>query len=148
MDNFDDIIDSRDVIKRIEELRDDLASRQEDRDACQYRKQATAGGKNCECDACMAFAEWNDGNEGLELAALERLQEDAEGYSDWLHGVTLIRDSHFTEYAQDLADDIYGNAMRNVSWPFDYIDWERAADALKQDYTAVDFDGVEYWVRS
>lgn len=27
------------------------------------------------------------------------------------------------------------------------IDWERAAEELRMDYTAVDFDGVTYWVR-
>jgi len=33
-------------------------------------------------------------------------------------------------------------------WPFSYIDWEAAADALRQDYLMVDFDGVNYWIRA
>lgn len=88
-----------------------------------------------------------DETEKAELKALEALQEEAEGYSDdWKYGATLIRDSYFTEYAQELAEDI-GAIDRNAKWPLQHIDWEAAADELKQDYTSVEFDGTTYWVR-
>lgn len=80
-----------------------------------------------------------------ELRVLKALAEEGEGYADWPYGGTLIRDSHFTEYAQQLAEDI--GAIKGDGWPNGFIDWERAADALKQDYGTVDFDGVEYWIR-
>jgi hypothetical protein len=64
-----------------------------------------------------------------------------------MHGETLIRDSYFEEYAQELAEDL-GYLQKNVSWPYDCINWEQAARELQQDYTSADFDGVTYWLRS
>lgn len=135
IDNTDDLIDSRDVIARIEELETeetDLIAATEGDD---YRPSATT-----------ELAEWRE-EYGAELAALRKLAEQAEGYAaDWRHGETLIRDSYFTEYAQQLADDI-GAVNADATWPNSCIDWERAASELQADYTAVDFDGVTYWIR-
>ncbi len=81
-----------------------------------------------------------------ELADLEALQDDTEGYApDWKHGATLIRNSYFTKYAQELADDL-GLLARDSAWPYTCIDWERAARELQYDYTQVEFAGVTYWV--
>lgn len=75
------------------------------------------------------------------------VREQADGCSDWKYGEALIRDSYFATYAEELASDI-GAIDRNAKWPLSHIDWEAAADELKMDYTAIDFDGVEYWIRS
>lgn len=115
VDNTEDILDSRDIIERIEELEND-----EDRDEC----------------------------DNLELEQLRKLAEEGENYaSDWKYGATLIRDSYFENYAQELAEDC-GMIPRDLAWPCSCIDWEQAARELKMDYTSIDFDGVEYWVRS
>jgi hypothetical protein len=135
----DDVIDSRDVIARIEELQsehDDLTIGIE-----------SAANPIEEIGAREALAEWLNGEEGQELAALEKLAEEAEGYAeDWQYGAQLIRDSYFQDYAQELAEDI-GAIDKAANWPNTCIDWESAAQELQQDYTAVDFDGVTYWVR-
>lgn len=90
---------------------------------------------------------FNDYDDQDELDALYKLKEEAEGYArDWEYGEYLIRDSYFEEYAEQLADDI-GAIDQTAGWPLTYIDWERAAEALQQDYTAVDYGGVIYWVR-
>ena len=126
-DNFDAVIDSRDVIARIEELEgevlnDDGVIDHSNEDA-DYR------------DKCG------------ELAALQALADEASGYAaDWPHGETLIRDSYFKAYAMELADDI-GAIDNNASWPLTCIDWDQAARELQMDYSAVDFDGVTYWIR-
>jgi hypothetical protein len=134
--NHDDIIDSRDVIARIEELEDDRAIVSEDQLA------AEMAGK----EPTTTLAEWDEDN-GAELKALRALAEEAEGYAaDWRHGEALIRDSYFQTYAQELAEDI-GAINREASWPNTCIDWEEAAEQLQQDYTSVDFDGVTYWIR-
>jgi len=124
IDNSWDIIDSREIIKRIQELEDAETLTPED------------------------IPEDEDiPEEVAELKALKDLQEEAEGYSeDWQFGSQLIRDSYFEEYAQELAEDI-GAIDRNANWPLSHIDWKAAADHLKQDYTSVEFDGVEYWIR-
>lgn len=116
--NYDDIIDSRDIIERIAELgnidRRDL-----------------------------------DQGERYELETLTELASDGEAnVSDWRHGEALIRDSYFVEYAQEFADDIGAFNPNAADWPLSYINWEAAAEALKQDYTELDFDGVTYWARA
>lgn len=87
--------------------------------------------------------------EAEELKALEDLAEKAEGSPDWLYGETLIRDSYFEDYAREFAEDagMLKGLKGDESWPFNCIDWEEAADQLKQDYFSVDFDGVYYWIR-
>jgi hypothetical protein len=60
---------------------------------------------------------------------------------------TLIHEDYFTEYAQELAEDI-GAIDPSASWPLTCIDWDAAADALKYDYTTVRFDGDDYLIRS
>lgn len=82
-----------------------------------------------------------------EYAALKALATEAAGYAaDWEYGEALIRDSYFETYAQELAEDC-GLINADAVWPNSCIDWERAADALKYDYTPVNFDGVTYWIR-
>ena len=89
-----------------------------------------------------------DEDEQVESAKLKALAEEAEGYcEDWRHGATLINESYFTEYAEQLASDIGDYNPNKVQWPYNHIDWEEAADELKQDYTQVDFDGITYFVR-
>jgi hypothetical protein len=116
--NNDDAIDSRDIIARIE-----------------YLQSLT--------DHEAGLKDW----EQEELSALLALAEEASQYAaDWEYGETLIRDSYFEDHARELADDI-GAVNPNASWPLTYIDWSAAAEALKIDYTAVDFAGVTYWIR-
>ena len=104
-----DIIDSRDVIERLIELRD---------------------------DPDLDIAEYN---------ALRELDREGEQYSeDWEYGATLIHENYFTQYAEDLANDI---GEVSDAWPFSCIDWDEAAELLKQDYTEVQFGEETYYVR-
>lgn len=118
--NDEDIIDSRDVIARIEYLRDC----QEERDEPLYPE------------------------EEAELTTLEALASEGESATpDWTYGATLIRDSYFITYASILAEDI-GAFNKAAGWPLNCIDWDKAAEELQVDYTPIDFDGVTYWVGS
>jgi hypothetical protein len=130
--NSQDIIDSRDVIARIAELEDRV-----------FNPIVGAGEPPDE----EPLGGWLDEYEKSELGALLELQEEAEGYSDWKDGATLIRDSYFEEYAEEFAEDIGAIDPDTSTWPSNHIDWEAAANELKGDYTGVTFDGVEYWVR-
>ncbi len=128
--NTDDIIDSRDVIARIEELEAEM-ERLTDEDA----------------EDRLTDKQWAESDDGLELAALKNLADEAEGYAaDWRHGEALIRDSYFKEYAMQYAEDV-GAINADASWPNTCIDWDQAARELQMDYTSVDFDGVTYWIR-
>ena len=131
LDNTQDVIDSRDVIARIDELRDEIASSEGDE-----FDGSKVGGPDDPVDA-----ELRD-----ELAALEALEALAEGYSeDWRHDAALIRESYFAEYCRELVRDIDG-LPRDLP---DYIeiDWEKTADNLRVDYSEVDYGGVAYLIR-
>ena len=78
------------------------------------------------------------------LAAIEGLA--TAGISDWEHGAILIRDDHFQEYAQQLAEDC-GCIPDGLTWPLTCIDWERAARELQYDYMPYRLSGETYWVR-
>ena len=151
-DKYDDIIDSRDVIARIEELEAEREALQKtvyewenaigDTDEEDEKQAAAEELGRAEID----LEEWDDDNDA-ELAALKALADEASGYAaDWYYGETLIRDSYFRDYAMQRAEDI-GAIDRNAVWPNTYIDWDQAAGELKMDYSAVDFDGVTYWIR-
>ena len=58
-----------------------------------------------------------------------------------------MRDSYFKDYAMELAEELARDEARDRSWPNTCIDWDQAARELRMDYTAVDFDGITYWIR-
>lgn len=153
--NTDDVIGSRDIIARIDEL-------QSERDALEndYEQAVTAPAYTdtdaditehetaaADVDAAeTALSDWDNSDEAEELRALTALADEATDYApDWQYGATLIRDGYFAEYAEELCKDI-GDLPQNIP---DYIviDWEATAENLKQDYTEVDFDGETYWIR-
>lgn len=126
-----DTIDVRDIIARVEELR-------KDRDGY-------------DADALDAWRENYPGDEE-ELKGLEDILDDLKGNGgdeqwegSW-YPVTLIRDSYFETYAQELAEDTC-EMGKAEGWPFRHIDWTAAAKELEQDYSTTEIDGVEYLFR-
>jgi hypothetical protein len=118
--NSDDLIDSREIMARIEELESYIEDSETDGD-------------------------FVDDSDFEELQALQDLASQGEGSPDWNYGETLIRDTYFSQYAEQLADDI--GAVPNSDWPLNCIDWDQAASDLQADYFDVDFDGITYWIR-
>ena len=147
--NSDNFIDSRDIIARIEELQECIASDLENITLPDELKEVVLSNTDY-LDSLLGLID-DDSDMALyasdvkELISLLKVAEQGEGYGDWEHGETLIRDSYFEDYAQELAEDI-GYVQRDVYWPV--IDWKATAEALKMDYTPIDFDGVEYWIRA
>lgn len=87
-----------------------------------------------------------DEDEKHELKMLEELAGQCEGHSDWGYGEALIRGEYFTEYAEDLAYEL-GVISRKAQWPIKHIDWEAAAEELKQEYAEVEFGDTTYFIR-
>lgn len=133
--NLEDIFDSRDVIKRINELKEEWAEVTEEESADDYALS--------EDDWSVGLGE--DG--AAEIVALLELAARPESeLSGWDYGVTFIADHYFIEYAKELAEDI-GAIDREASWPAYHIDWEAAAEDLKMDYSQYEFNGEIYWAR-
>lgn len=137
--NSDNVIDSRDVIARIEELEDALRDLEDAADDA-ADDSARAAEILAEIDA------WKAGEEGQELAALQALAAEAADYADdWQHGATLVSLGYWPTYAQELVEDT-GDLPKNLP-SYIVIDWEATADNLSADYTEVYFDGAAYLVR-
>lgn len=114
--NGEDIIDVRDIIARVEELEDN---------------QNTPEAKE-------------------EFIFLSTILHELCGYGgdeqwrgDW-YPVTLIRETHFTDYCEELVCDCYD--LKGVP-SFVHIDWEATARDMRVDYSEVDIDGVTYFYR-
>ena len=123
IDNTDDVIDSRDVIERIETLESLKADHDDDPE----------GGHFSDEDA-------------LELRNLRALANEAIQYSDdWEYGSSLIRDSYFTDYAREMLEDC-GDIPKDLPH-YIAVDWDQTALNIRVDYTPIDFGGVTYWVR-
>jgi hypothetical protein len=59
----------------------------------------------------------------------------------------LIPESEFTDYARELAEDC-GMVATDGGWPGRHIDWQAAADELRQDYTEYDYNGESCYTRA
>ena len=143
LSNVDDILDSRDIISTLEDLIMDAID--------EY-----ATWLDDESEFSVEDGDFSDIPETWleevcanydDIKALQALCAEGEGFADWNHGETLIHDSYFTTYAQELAEDVC-DMSNAVDWPFRHIDWQAAAEELQQDYSEIDFDGQTYWIRS
>ena len=136
-----DIINVRDIIARVEELENESVAYSD------------------ESDDDARTAAWAAANPGdaAELAALRAILDNLKGYGgdekwrgDW-YPVTLVRDSHFRDYAEQLAekcgytDEAARDSEKNPLLA--YIDWKAWARDVRMDYTPVDIDGCTYWYR-
>lgn len=159
MDNTEDTINSRDIIDRIDDLTSDRDALVEDVETCraelveaQNQRVGDVDAHQALTSALAAMEAWSESDDGKELAILKALAEEGESSPDWLYGETLIRESYFTDYTEQLIDDCYElpKELTSGDWPYRHItvDYEAAANELKSDYMELDFDGVTYLIRA
>jgi hypothetical protein len=150
--NSNDVIDSRNIIERIEELEGELqtAHEQDTEDGTtnlDFEKWLLA----VRADSSPAHChELND--EVEELQELRQLAADCESSPDWNYGETLIREDYFTDYIEELINDCYEmpKQMNSGEWPYRHmtIDFCAAAEEAKADYFEVSFFGTVYLIRA
>ena len=116
-----DIIDVRDIIERVGEL-EELQEMGEHLET-----------PDCELTQLRAVLEELKGSGG-----------DEQWRGDW-YPVTLIRESHFTEYTREILEDC-GTIPRDLpAWV--HIDWEATAREVKMDYSYVSIGELDYLYR-
>lgn len=157
INNNQDILDSRDVIARRDELAEERAAlvetladaktaweepgrtaEEESQDEQEAREGAIFSALQSAEEGLRAW----DADNAEELAALEAFIQD--GSAEWDHGVTLVRETYFEDYAQEHAEEL-DLIPRYASWPASCIDWKQAARELRYDYTGADWSGVTYY---
>ena len=153
----DDTINSEDITQRLEELSEeqsDLAG-----DITSWQDAVAQAANEDELNAAdeeLARAEhrlasWEKENLD-ELQALKAICKQGEGYGDWSYGDTLILESYFTKYIEELIDDCYPmpEGLKSGAWPYRHMtmDYEAAAEEAKQDYVEIDHDGTTYYFRA
>ena len=140
--NDEDVIDTRELIARIEDLESTKAALEEDVENATTQVEASDATR-----ALNVFAQ----DEGLELKLLLDFASECETLSDYHYGETLIRESYFPNYIEQLIDECYPmpEGFNSSNWPFNHItiDIAGAAEEAKQDYTCIEFDGVTYYAR-
>ena len=116
-----DVIDVRDIIARVEEIKHE-----------EWAGRATE----------TLYVERLD---------LQNILQDLKGYGgdeqyegDW-YPVTLIRESYFTEYTRELLADC--DILPPKIPDYIEIDWHATARNIQVDYSSVEIDGATYWYR-
>ena len=136
MSNFnfgDSIIDSRDVIERLEEMRNAKTEWWEANNVCRHEYAA---------DGSDMPDEWTEEDEE-ELTTLETFAAEGEdNFPDWEYGVTLIEEDYFEDHCREELTDC-GYISSDLP-SFIYIDWKTTTDEMRMNYSEVDVDGYTY----
>jgi len=152
----DDIIDSRQIISRHEELTDELDSLKEAiTDIKKDLEMASQEDKedleddleSAETDLSTFLDDYE-----TEMKILAEVIEEGECSSDWSHGEGLIHESYFEDYTRQLVDDCWEmpKEFNSGQWPWNHMtmDWEAAAEQLKDDYHEFTVAGETYYIRA
>ena len=166
--NTDNVIDSRNIVKRIDELTGDFQALVDDIEAAETDEEremafSTLSAwligdtdivpdlKALEGISFDDVSDWAESDDAHELKALLALADEADCSPDWSYGGVLLHEDYFTVYIEELINDCYElpKEFNSGAWPWRHmtIDYEAAADEAKQDYMEVNFDGETYWIR-
>lgn len=137
-----DFIDTRDLIERRDELKQDIlnsfledfehyADRTDDFDDILFEEEE--------------IQNWKEGwlDEIAEIGEIEKIEDELG--SEFEYGVTLVQEDYFEEYTKELLTDCGYLSKDFPSWI--EIDWEATAKNVKQDYTGVEYQGRTYYGR-
>jgi len=113
----DQILDVRDIIARVEDLREGQDDEDERAELAKLEEL---------------------------LASLKGYGGDEKWEGSW-YPLTLIRDDYFADAMEELVKDI-GDLPHDIP-DYLVIDWEATAKNLRVDYASVEFDGETYWYR-
>ena len=142
------MIDTRDLIERREELKQEILD--------SFLENFPHYEEMTESFEDIRFEEeeiesWKEDfeDELKEIEEINDLEEEINSYAgdNFDDGVYLIDEDYFEEYCEDLVSDI-GDLPKDLpSYISNNIDWSGVADDLRQDYSEVEFRGTTYLYR-
>ena len=149
------VIDTRDLHDRLEELKDKQDEIQNKKDEIKeaedipYKVISPEAAKEYEEELEDLVKELEelesdfDADEREELNELENMESEIP---EWRHGGTLIPERDWVEYCEELCKDI-GDLPQNIPG-YLVIDWEATAENIKADYSEIEYQGTTYLYRS
>ncbi len=140
--NTENVLDSRDIIKRLEELE---SLREEAIEAAKEEASEDLEEDEEPKEIDPSTFAWDEKEEYEELKKFAD-ECESEGAVDWTYGCTLIHTDYFTEYCEELVKDI-GDLPAEIP-QYLVIDWEKTAENLMTDYGTAEFDGQTYFFRN
>jgi hypothetical protein len=159
----DDVIDSRAIIARFDELNDEYNSLVEALEEAESEFRSISNSdesslvehqdaENSVAEANESLDEFNSSFDKDELDTLREVVREGENSPDWNHGETLIHESFFETYIEDLINDCYElpKEMNSGQWPYRHLtlDISSAAEEAKQDYYEIEVEGNVYFIRA
>lgn len=135
VNNRQDVLDSRDIQKRIDELESDINLLKDE-----LEELLDEAEEDRDTDRIGEIEE-EIVNIKSELKPLLELAD--AGIPDWKYGTTLIHEDYWVKFVQDICEDISGPIPDYI-----VVDWEATADNIAQDYSQIDYDGETYYYRS
>lgn len=131
--NRDDLVDSRAVLTRVEEL-------ESERD--DHYESSEQPWSSADFDAAQ------------ELEQLTALVAELRGVGGDRpeDGQTLIRENYLSDYVKELYlectdQDLLRQVQEQLEGPWNHVDWAAVAEDERSDYTEVTWAGVTYYVR-
>lgn len=145
----DNVISARDIDARISELESDLRDLIDTVELAEDAIQEHNEGEEPDeeqgeflltalSDAQDDLKAWQD-EYAAPLAELKEFHSEVSGYGD-----IAINESYWREYADEQINEALGD--RELAWPFNCLDWEQAKDELQSNYSAVEWEGVTFYV--
>jgi len=144
------ILDTRDLNTRLEELEDELEGLEEALADAQEELEAL----DEDDDRTEAFEAVADALDALQTFLtddglqdeLKELRELRDEIPEWQHGEALVPVDDWEEYVQELLEDC-GTLPKDLPW-YVVIDWTATAENIAQDYSTIDYQGETYYFRN
>lgn len=136
-----EIMDSRDIIERVEILKSDCLGLKQD------IRNALKRGEILHTKHLKFIKEHIED----EISLLSKFRLECEEYtSEFQYGETIIGYHYFEEYCQECANDwgYLSHHDSDFSNPlYNFIDWKEWAEYLKHDYAEITCEGNNYYIR-
>ena len=149
MDFTENIIDTRDIQDRIDEINDDIDTLENEiSDLSEEVDELDEDNEDDKHEIDLKLDDIED-----KKGQIEDLQEELSMLLDvqsevpeFRHGETLIHEDYWVEYVQALCEDCGYISKDFPCWI--EIDWEATAKNVATDYSTIELDGNTFYFRS